>query len=360
MPHAKSRSWDLNELSAAATSWYKTGGAKGRNYVDDPASHGKGGGPRRLSLKDNRVQARTRSIPAITDPQHYSPAPYSKPPTKKPRPQSFSGRMEGPMKTGLPPQLWLLPSLPGSTYNPKNELQRRVSPTALSFSSSVTATPPLTPITPTSAVSSTSTREEYQTSAPSSASKDPKYVLTLRTSDEIARQMNMLRERWFPADRLKVPAHITLFHALPGSRIAQLSQHIEQLAARMTCFEISTGRVTKTGSGVFVGLEVGEHEARRIFVSLRTSWWEWLSDQDKSFRPHWTVQNKEADLAKIENAFKDTHRLGTALGWATGLVLWTYEADGRWTKEREFGFVQRARERDGSRSESESDGWPVY
>jgi 2'-5' RNA ligase len=190
--------------------------------------------------------------------------------------------------------------------------------------------------------------------------EEPVYVLTLKTSEEIARQMQMLRQKWFPADRLKVPAHVTLFHGLPESRIAQASSQIESLAQRMTRFEISTGRIIKTKKGVLVHLETGEDEARRIFVSLRTSWWEWLGEQDKSFKAHWTVQNKEDDAAKVDEAYKDTHRIGTGLGWATGLVLWRYESDGKWTKEKEFEFARSGRERRESQEAAECDGWPVY
>jgi 2'-5' RNA ligase len=255
--------------------------------------------------------------------------------------------------------------MPGMTYNPRNELQRRVSPTALSFSSSLsTSTPPLTPITPTSTRSfsaSTTTLEDYKRLQFEYPSEEPVYVLTLKTSEEIAQQMQMLRQKWFPADRLKIPAHITLFHALPESQLAQVSSHIDSIALRIKRFEISTGRIVKMKKGVLVNLEAGSDEARHIFVSLRTSWWEWLSEQDKSFKAHWTVQNKEEDQLRVDEAFRDTHRIGAGLGWATGLVLWRYEKNGMWTKAKEVEFAMSGREREPSpQQDSESDGWPVY
>lgn len=137
---------------------------------------------------------------------------------------------------------------------------------------------------------------------------------------------------------------------------------IESLSQKIKRFEISTGRIMKLKKGVLVTLDDGEHETRRIFVSLRTSWWEWLSAQDKNFKAHWTVQNKEENPLRVDEAYRDTHRLGSGMGWATGLVLWKYESDGKWTKEREFDFARSAREQFEVQEPSapESDGWPVF
>ena len=38
------------------------------------------------------------------------------------------------------------------------------------------------------------------------------------------------RRRWFPADRNLVPAHLTLFHRLPGSELATLAPAAAQSA----------------------------------------------------------------------------------------------------------------------------------
>jgi len=174
--------------------------------------------------------------------------------------------------------------------------------------------------------------------------EEPVYVLTLRTSDEIAQQMQWLRQRWFPADRLKVPAHVTLFHALPGSRLPQVEEQIMELTQQTPQFEISSGRVQRMRKGVLVNLRDGDAEVRYLFDTLRDNFYEWLIEQDKSCKAHWTIQNKEEDQDRVDEAYWDTYRTGSCLGWATGLVLWNYN-DGHWVKEKEFEFQGGYRQR---------------
>lgn len=168
--------------------------------------------------------------------------------------------------------------------------------------------------------------------------EDNVYVLTLKTSHEISDAMQELRRKWFPQHRNKVPAHITLFHALPGSKLGAISDWLEGLSRRIKCFEVSTGRVFKMRRGVAINVGAGEKEIKRVFLSLRSNWCDWLSDQDKSMKAHWTVQNKEEDSERVEDAFKDVQLSPGIRGQALGLVLWRYETDGTWLYEKEFGF----------------------
>jgi 2'-5' RNA ligase len=165
------------------------------------------------------------------------------------------------------------------------------------------------------------------------------YVLTLKTSAELNEKMQALRGKWFPQHRNKVPAHITLFHALPRSRIIQVSESLETLSARTRCFDITTGHVLKRRNGVAVGLGQGEEDVKKVFGLVKDQFLECLSQQDRSFKAHWTVMNKEDDSRRVEDAFRDVEGTGVVKGVARGLVLWRYEKNGTWSFEREFGFL---------------------
>jgi len=165
------------------------------------------------------------------------------------------------------------------------------------------------------------------------------YVLTLQTSEEMSEKMQALRGKWFPEHKNKVPAHVTLFHALPRSQIIQVSESLERLSRRTKCFDVATGRVLKRQNGVAVGLGKGEQEVERLFGEVKDQFLDCLSVQDKSFKAHWTVMNKEDDSKRVDDAFMDVEGAGVVKGVAKGLVLWRYEKNGTWSFEREFGFL---------------------
>jgi hypothetical protein len=82
---------------------------------------------------------------------------------------------------------------------------------------------------------------------------------------------------------------------------------------------------------------------------MRSAFFEWLSEQDKLCKAHWTIQNKEEDARRVDDAFEDTAYNGVSYGWATGLVLWRYGDDGRWQQEKEYDFAGAERQRSLSR-----------
>jgi 2'-5' RNA ligase len=157
--------------------------------------------------------------------------------------------------------------------------------------------------------------------------------------------MQSLRGKWFPEQRNKVPAHITLFHALPGSRIVQISQSLETITRRTRRFGVATGFIQKSRNGVFVNVGQGEERVKRIFEEVKDQFLECLSRQDMRLRAHWTVMNKEGDSKRVDDAYRDVEKSGTAEGIAKGLVLWRYEKNGTWSYERDFEFLQEKDER---------------
>jgi 2'-5' RNA ligase len=316
------------------------------------------------SLYDTKIaplNRRSKTVPILSRSHSstYLPLPYVKPPPSPSRK----------LKPFPPP---ILPSRPEpARWHYRNELQRRVSPTSGTFRLSPTNPgfpfesrrnyPATAPTSPTMGMTNgegftpvdTLAGKEYSTNAyqrPSTdGAEETVYILTLKTSDQISNTMQSLRRKWFPQQRNKVPAHLTLFHALPGSRIVQISQSLEKLTRRTRHFNVATGHIQKGRSGVFVNVGEGEEEVKRVFGEVRDQFFESLSIQDRSFKGHWTVMNKENDSKRVEDAYRDVERSGTVKGTAQGLVLWRYEKDGTWSYERDFEFLQNEeRSEDGS------------
>ncbi|BGP38355.1 hypothetical protein JCM10450v2_002304 [Rhodotorula kratochvilovae] len=178
------------------------------------------------------------------------------------------------------------------------------------------------------------------------------YVLTLRLSPALHDALNALRTRYFPPERLKVPAHLTLFHALPHSELDSVCATAADVARRTRPFEVTTGGAFLLGkNGVAISPAQGTDEGARVHAELREKWAHFLSKQDaKGFKAHWTIQNKVDDEEKVKAAYAELRAWAEehgAKGEANGLVLWRYNR-GRWVFEREFVFGEaEARQQDG-------------
>lgn len=173
------------------------------------------------------------------------------------------------------------------------------------------------------------------------------YILTMKLSDSLARSMNEMRERYFPTRLNRIPAHLTLFHALPHSQMEVLEQSIRQTSESMQPFVVSTGKPFRMRKGVGVNVDSGYHRMKEVHRQLQMQWETFLSEQDAGgFRPHWTVMNKVDDAELVDGAFET---IGRGLlerneeGRALGLDLWRYNrGDWEWVKEFPFGSTSPA------------------
>jgi 2'-5' RNA ligase len=169
------------------------------------------------------------------------------------------------------------------------------------------------------------------------------FVLTLRLTPSLHNPLNSLRTRFFPSERLKVPAHLTLFHALPESKLDEVVlPTLAEVARKTAPFKVTTGGVFLLGrNGVAVSPGEGTEEGAAVHAQLREKWSSFLSKQDsKGFKAHWTVQNKVEDEEKVQAAFREVREWAKekgAEGEANGLVLWRYDR-GRWLFEKEYVF----------------------
>ena len=161
-------------------------------------------------------------------------------------------------------------------------------------------------------------------------------VLTVMLDADTQNWLDSLRRAHFPSERNLVPAHVTLFHALPGDEadavLAALAE--ECRAAQPSAVRIGPPRFLGRG----VALEVSAPEVAALRARLAARWRDQLTPQDRQgWRPHATVQNKVApETARALHA-----SLAAALppraATAEGLLLWRYRG-GPWEPAGRFAF----------------------
>ena len=148
------------------------------------------------------------------------------------------------------------------------------------------------------------------------------FILTLALHPDDQARFERLRGLHFPPDRNLIPAHVTLFHHLPGAESEVVRNGIEARCT-MPPFPVAVPGLRFLGRGVAYALESPELIALR--AGLAREWDGWLTPQDRQgWRPHGTIQNKvppeaaRALHAKLQAAFAPftVH--------AEGLDLWRY------------------------------------
>ena len=144
------------------------------------------------------------------------------------------------------------------------------------------------------------------------------------------------RRRYFPPERNQVPAHLTLFHALPGEEAAPIGRELAAMCRVQPPFTLDATGLRPLGRGVAVALTSPELVTLR--QRLAREWRDWLTPQDSAkIAPHVTVQNKVSpETARVTLAeLQATFRRFTIR--AEGLLLWRY-LGGPWELARRFPF----------------------
>lgn len=161
-------------------------------------------------------------------------------------------------------------------------------------------------------------------------------ILTVLFEPAVQRDLQALRDAHFPPARNIVPAHVTLFHALPGAEVAAIEAVLEAATA-LPSPDAVLGAPRFLGRGV--ALEVRADALGGLRAALARRWVSWLSPQDQQgWRPHVTIQNKVAP----EEARALHARL--LAEWrprpvqVAALRLWWYRG-GPWQLRREFPFA---------------------
>jgi 2'-5' RNA ligase len=161
-------------------------------------------------------------------------------------------------------------------------------------------------------------------------------ILTLRMDDLSQLRFDRLREEHFPKARNFIPAHLTLFHKLPGDREREISETLDDLRRQQRSFPLTVTGLVFMGRGV--GYKLESPALQSVRKRLADAWWPWLGAQDRrGFRPHVTVQNKvPPDQARALHARLQETFAPFEVG-AEGLLLWRY-LGGPWEPAGSYGF----------------------
>jgi hypothetical protein len=161
-------------------------------------------------------------------------------------------------------------------------------------------------------------------------------VLTLELDGESFAHLDALRRRYYAAERNLVPAHATLFRALPGERSREIRAFLEKVAGRERPVELALAGVRPLEHGVAVFLRSPRISALR--EELAAEWAPWLAEEDAfGFQPHVTIATaaSEAEARRLVGSVSGELRLRGVT--ATGLHLWRYRG-GPWEDVRLFRF----------------------
>ena len=162
-------------------------------------------------------------------------------------------------------------------------------------------------------------------------------ILTARFDPGSAGTFQRLRDQYFPSRLNIVPAHLTLFHQLPGAERDVVEADLSRPCAETAGLRFATSGVRFLGRGVAMEIEaVGLVALRR---QLAQQWPRWLGPQDRqSFKPHVTVQNKVDPAAARALHQRLDAQWEPMAGLIVGLDLWHYRG-GPWEIARAFTFA---------------------
>lgn len=152
-------------------------------------------------------------------------------------------------------------------------------------------------------------------------------IVTVQLDAITADRFEAERRRYFPPALNRVPAHLTLFHALPGEAEREVLEAVAA-ATRRPPFGVLVDGLRPLGRGV--AYTVSSAELRVVRAAIATRFAGLLTAQDREkFRPHVTVQNKVSSAearATLEHLAAGFVPFGAT---AEGVQLWRYRG-GPW------------------------------
>lgn len=158
---------------------------------------------------------------------------------------------------------------------------------------------------------------------------DPRpIILTALFEPRAQAYFETLRRAHYPAALNRVPAHVSLFHQLPGRELAAIRGRLKSLCGQLPPPAVEVTGLKLLGYGVAFKLRAPELDDLR--AELAQGWEGLLIPQDRGgFAGHVTVQNKvtpaaaKATLAGLARGFEPFATRVVAVG------VWRY-LDGPW------------------------------
>ena len=163
-------------------------------------------------------------------------------------------------------------------------------------------------------------------------------ILTLELGTHQARY-DALRDAHFPPRDYRLPAHLTLFHQLPGEEEEAIAAHLAAVAKAAAPLPLAFAEPMPLGRGWAV--RVRSPAAMALRAALAAHWTAWLTPQDRGFRPHVTIQNKACAEAVRAVGEALAHEFEPHDGEAPAMRLWRYRG-GPWEPAGRHRFRKTA------------------
>ena len=153
--------------------------------------------------------------------------------------------------------------------------------------------------------------------------QDQPFLITLGMDEATFTRLDDLRRRYFPPERNQIPAHVSLFHHLPGNEFDAIDAELARVAKANAPITLRFKSPRPTGRGVMLVVDAPRD----------------LTPQDKQpYHPHVMVMNKaerhEADaaLAEIQASWAPWSGTGDRL------ILWRY-LGGPWDEVASYSLT---------------------
>ncbi len=159
-------------------------------------------------------------------------------------------------------------------------------------------------------------------------------IVTLALDDAAHAWFEAMRQQYYPPALNRIPAHLSLFHALPGDH--SVRHALREAALHVAAFPLKVTGVQSMGRGVTYLLAAPE--VLQLHRGLAEQFRTYLTPQDKQpLKPHVVVQNKvepaeaKALLAVLQAGFVSRTVQAVGLDW------WEYQG-GPWRLIERFPF----------------------
>ena len=120
-------------------------------------------------------------------------------------------------------------------------------------------------------------------------SVDAPFVVTVGLDAALQERLERDRRQYFPAHRNIVPAHISLFHHLPGSAGQNVVATLGSVCSTTAPFDVVVSGVMGLGRGTAYRITADS----ALHARLASAWRPMLTRQDSQpWHPHVTLQNK--------------------------------------------------------------------
>ncbi len=161
-------------------------------------------------------------------------------------------------------------------------------------------------------------------------------VITARPDPSALQRFDEMRRALFPSGRNKVPAHISLFHNLPGQLFETLMHDIA--SALPGCSPLAeTSGVRFLGKGI--AYMIAAPGLKQLHGVLSDRYADHLIAQDRqTYSPHVTVMNKADPVQARAESDRLTAAFAPMRMVLTAVDLWLYLPDGTWQSKGDVAW----------------------